>query len=244
LGATLGALRSEGGLAYLTAEEMAGLDRIVIEEFGIDVLVLMENAGVAVANLAREMLGGSVAGKRIVCLAGKGNNGGDGLVAARHLHNWGARTAVALAGGRGGLRDAPARQLTVLDMMGSDVGGPEKNFAESDLLVDALLGYGAKGDPREPTAGVIRRANESGVPILSVDLPSGLDATSGEPNNPCIRAKATVTFGLPKTGFLNPVARAYVGELYVADISFPAEAYRRYSQEKVVFQKGPLARIW
>jgi NAD(P)H-hydrate epimerase len=222
---------------------MAELDRFVTEEFGIDVLVLMENAGVAVANLAREMLGGSVVGKRIVCLSGKGNNGGDGLVAARHLHNWGASMVVVLAEGRGGLRDAPARQLAVLDKMGLDVAGPERDFTESKLLVDALLGYGARGDPRGPVAGVIRRANESGVPILAVDLPSGLDATSGKPNNPCIKARATVTFGLPKTGFLNPEARTYVGNLYVADISFPAGAYRRYSQ-KVVFQKGALARIW
>jgi len=237
-------LKSEGGVSYLTAEEMAELDRVVIEEFGIDVLVLMENAGVAVATLASEMLGGRVAGRRVTCLAGKGNNGGDGLVAARHLHNWGARVVVVLAEGRGGLRDAPARQLAVLDKMGLDVGGPERDFDESDLLVDALLGYGAKGDPREPMAGVIRRANVSRVPILAVDLPSGLDATSGEPNSPCIRAKATVAFGVPKTGFLNPAARPYVGEMYVADISFPAEVYRRYSQEKVVFQKGALARIW
>jgi len=237
-------LKSKGGMTYLTADEMAEADRVSIEEFGISVLVLMENAGWAVAELARRMLGRTVEGKKVCCLVGKGNNGGDGLVAARCLHNWGADVLVVLAGGRGELRDLPAAQLEIVERTGVRATGPDGVFGEAALLIDALLGYGAKGDPREPTAGLIRRANRSGIPILAVDVPSGLDATSGTVGDPCIRARATATFVLPKTGFLNPAARKPTGRLYVADISMPEPVYRRYSQDKSIFAKETLVRVW
>ncbi len=243
LEATTWPLRVEGGLAYLTAEEMAEADRVSIEEYGIDVLSLMENAGQCAARVAQRMLGGDVAGKMVCLLVGKGNNGGDGLVAARHLHNWGARVSVVLGGDREGIRDVPARQLEIVDRMGIGIGGPGSEF-DSELLVDALLGYGSHGNPREPIAGLIRRADASGIRILAVDIPSGLDATTGQAHDPCIRAEATVTFGLPKTGFLRPEARKLVGELYLADISMPAEVYGRYSQAKPPFEKDALVRVW
>jgi len=231
-------------MTYLTAEEMAEADRMSIEEFGISVLTLMENAGWSVAKLARQMLGGTVEGKKICCLVGKGNNGGDGLVAVRCLRNWGAELVAILGGERGELREVPASELAMVDRMGVRVVGAEGAFGDAVLLIDALLGYGAKGDPREPTAGLIRRANASRIPILAVDVPSGLDATSGAVGDPCIRAKATVTFALPKTGFLNPSARGPTGELYVADISMPEPVYRRYSQEKSIFTRDTLFRVW
>ncbi len=236
-------LKLEGRLVYLTAEEMAEADRISIEEYGIDVLSLMENAGLGAARVALRMLGGDVAGRRVCFLVGKGNNGGDGLVAARHLHNWGASVSVLLGGEREEVRDVPARQLAIVERMGIGVGGPDSDF-HAELLVDALLGYGSHGNPREPIAGLIRRADASGVRILAVDIPSGLDATTGKAYNPCVRAAATVTFGLPKTGFLVPEARELVGELYLADISMPVEVYGRYSQDKPPFGKDMLTRIW
>jgi NAD(P)H-hydrate epimerase len=231
-------------MTYLTAGEMAEADRISIEEFGISVLTLMENAGWAVARLARKMLGRTVGGKKVCVMVGRGNNGGDGLVAARCLHNWGADVLVVLGGERGELRDVPAGQLAIVDKIGVRVAGSEERFSDSALLIDALLGYGAKGDPREPAAGLIRRANSSGIPILAVDVPSGLDATSGAVGDPCIQARATVTFVLPKTGFLNPAARKPTGKLYLADISMPGLVYRKYSQEKSIFAKDTLVRIW
>ena len=236
-------MKVEGGLAYLTAVEMAEVDRSAIGEYGIDVLTLMENAGLGVAGVARMMLQGKVEGSDICCLVGKGNNGGDGLVAARHLHNWGARVVVAVGGDPGDLRDVPARQLDVVRRMGIPVALPPGGLGEVDLIVDALLGYGAKGNPREPAAGLIRRANASRVPILAVDIPSGLDATTGEVGDPCVAAKATVTFGFPKTGFLGSGARSVLGELYLADISLPAKIYAKYSQSRSVFAGDTLVRI-
>jgi NAD(P)H-hydrate epimerase len=237
-------MKKEGGLVYLTAEEMAEADRMAIEDYGIDVIALMENAGVATAQLAKKMLGGDVGETNICCLVGRGNNGGDGLVAARHLHNWGADVRVVLAGERTDLRDVPAKQIAIVDRMGIPVAGPEKGLGDPRLLVDALLGYGSRGNPREPVAGLIREANASKIPVLAVDIPSGMDATEGEPGEPTIKARATVTFGLPKTGFLNPNARRYVGELYLADISMPGRIYASYPVGKGLFAKDAIVRIW
>jgi hydroxyethylthiazole kinase-like uncharacterized protein yjeF len=236
-------LKTEAGIVYLTAQEMAKIDRVTIEEFRVDVSLLMENAGLAVAALTRLMLGGNVAGRRVACLAGKGNNGGDGLVAVRHLHNWGAEIVVVLGGEKESLRDSPARQMEMLEKMGIQADGPAADFRKPELIVDALLGYNANGNPREPVAGLIRRANSSGVPTLAVDLPSGLDATTGKPGDPCIAARATVTFGLPKTGFLEPESQSLVGELYLADLSVPREVYRRFGQDAGLFGKETLVRI-
>jgi NAD(P)H-hydrate epimerase len=237
-------LKSRGGIAYLTAEEMAEFDRAAIEDFGMDELILMENAGVAVAGVARRMLGGTVAGRKVSFLVGKGNNGGDGLVAARHLSNWGARVGLLFGQQKEELRDLPAKQLVILGKMGISSSGPDSSVPGSDILVDALFGYNLKGDPREPAASLIRRANASKIPILAVDIPSGLGATSGQPGDPCIMASATVTLGLPKTGFLNLVARKYVGGLYLADLSFPAPVYMKYSQKTSIFQKDSTVKIW
>ncbi len=235
-------VKSVDGLAYLTAEEMREVDRIAIEDFGIDVLSLMENAGLATATLARRMLGGHVSGRRITCLVGKGNNGGDGLVAARHLHNWGGAVKVVLCE-REELAPIPMKQLEAAERMGLAVRAGVPGNDDSDLLVDALLGYNSRGDPREPVAGLIRDANASGAPILAVDIPSGLETTTGEGNDPCIVAEATLTLGFLKTGFLNPKSERYVGKLYVGDVSIPPELYRRYSQDVDLFKLNSIVRV-
>ncbi len=217
-------MRLIGGLAYVSAEEMAAIDDAAIGTYRIDVLSLMENAGAAVAVLAARMLGGSAAGRRVACLTGKGNNGGDGLVAARHLNNRGADVTVVLAQLPEELGGVASRQFESVKAMGTPVATAPTDLSGYDLLLDALLGYNARGPPREPIAGIIRLANESNVPILAVDLPSGLDPTLGAPHDPCVVATATLTLGLPKTGFLNPTSRRFVGELYLADVSIPWEA--------------------
>jgi len=235
-------MKSVDGRVYVTAEEMGRIDRIAIEEFGIDVLSLMENAGVATAVAARRLMGGRIEGKRLQCLIGKGNNGGDGLVAARHLHNWGADVSVVLCD-RSAMAPVPSMQVEMVEKMGIPVKKAGTSLAGSELLIDGMLGYNSKGNPREPIAGMIRDANESLVPVLAVDIPSGLDATTGEPNEPCIVATATLTLGFPKTGFLNPRSRRFVGELYLGDISIPMGIYKRYSQDVSLFGGESVVRI-
>ena len=214
----------------LTTEQMVEVDRLMIEEYGIRLIQMMENAGRNLAEQAIRMLGGSAEGKRIAVLSGKGNNGGGGLVAARHLHNRGAQVTIHLAGAPSDLKEIPAHQWRILQ--GMEVNMPTSGMLEhADLIVDALIGYGLQGNPRGPAATWIRRANANSATILSLDAPSGLDATEGIPGEPCIAASVTMTLALPKVGLLAAQARPVVGRLYCADIGVPPELYRQLGLE-------------
>jgi NAD(P)H-hydrate epimerase len=124
------------------------------------------------------------------------------------------------------LKDIPAHQWRILQTMGL-ANNDYPDLARADVILDALIGYGLTGDPRGPVAEWIERAQAARRPILSLDTPSGLDTTTGVPGHPCIRASATLTLALPKTGLLALSARPLVGDLYLADIGVPPELYRR-----------------
>ncbi len=213
----------------VTAAQMAEVDRIAVDELGISIEMLMENAARGVATAARALLG-STGGRRIVCLAGTGNNGGDALAAARRLHGWGARVRCVLAEDPGRLHgDLNRRQHDVARRLGIPVAGPGgADLGDADLLVDGLLGYSVRGAPRGNVARLIAEADGSGVPILAIDLPSGLDPDGGTAAGAVIRAAATVTLALPKAGLLVPAARGSVGELLLADIGVPPGVYERF----------------
>jgi NAD(P)H-hydrate epimerase len=210
-------------LPVLTTKQMVEVDRLMINEWGIALAQMMENAGRNFAELARRHLGGTVKGSKVVFLCGTGNNGGGGMNAARHLHNWGAQVYVILAGNEAKLKEIPALQWKTLQKLG--ITGSTVKLSDTDLIMDAMLGYSAKGDPRPPLANWIHRANESKLPILSLDSPSGLDTTTGIPGAPCISASSTLTLALPKSGLLTPRAKSFVGDLYLADIGVPPELY-------------------
>jgi NAD(P)H-hydrate epimerase len=229
----------------LTTRQMVEVDRLMIAEFGITLIQMMENAGRNLADLARRMLGGDVSGKRIAVLCGAGNNGGGGMVAARQLHNWGAGVTYKVIGDPGRMKETPAHQLRILEAMGLKNNGTI-NLEGADLVIDALIGYGLTGDPRGPVAGWIERINASNRPVLALDAPSGLDTTIGKPGNPCIRATATLTLALPKTGLLTRQARPYVGELYLADIGVPPELYAAPSlglSVRDIFARDAIVRL-
>lgn len=217
-------------IPVLTTAQMAEVDRLMIEEYQILLIQMMENAGSSLAELAQRLLGGQVEGRSIAVLCGVGNNGGGGLVAARHLHNWGAEVGVKLACDPERLKEIPAHQWQILAGMAL-ASNSEPDLESADLIIDALIGYGLTGDPRQPVAGWIDRINSAGRPILALDAPSGLDTTSGVPGEPCIRAAATLTLALPKTGLMTPQAKPYVGDLYLADISVSPELYQRLGIE-------------
>ncbi|MDE3074716.1 MAG: NAD(P)H-hydrate epimerase [Chloroflexota bacterium] len=219
-----------GALPVVTVEQMREVDRLMVDEFGILLLQMMENAGRCLARQAVQMLGGDPDGRKAVILCGRGGNGGGGLVCARRLSTWGADVTVVLAVEAAALGDVPGRQLAILRRMAVpvvDPAGAAGVCGQADLLVDALIGYSLKGAPREPIASIIRAANNTGKPILALDVPSGLNADSGEPNAPTVRANATLTLALPKAGLVQPGASAWVGELLLADISVPSQVYQR-----------------
>jgi len=211
-------------LPVLTTQQMIEVDRLMIEEWGITLIQMMENAGRNLAELSKRLLKG-VKDKKIIVLCGMGNNGGGGMVATRHLHNWGADVSVLLVREVSRLKEVPAHQWKILKRM--DVLTTDFDLSQADLIIDAMLGYGVEGDPREPIRSWIRCANESRIPIIALDAPSGLDTTTGAPASPCIRAHATLTLALPKTGLVTPEAKPFVGDLYLADISVPPELYAR-----------------
>ncbi|HEX9028739.1 MAG TPA: NAD(P)H-hydrate epimerase [Anaerolineales bacterium] len=228
----------------ITTAQMAEVDRIMIETYGIQLVQMMENAGRNLAELARRMLGGQAAGKKIRVFCGAGNNGGGGMVAARHLNNWGAAVQVDLAADPEKLKPIPALQWQILRAMGLVKDLPA-DLEPLDLAVDALIGYGLSGNPRGRAAEWINRMNHSGSPVLALDTPSGLDTTSGLPGDPCVRATATLTLALPKTGLLRPEARPFVGELFLADISVPPELYRELGLSVApLFGKDTILRIY
>jgi NAD(P)H-hydrate epimerase len=221
-------------LPFLTTDQMREVDRAMIEDYHIDLIQMMENAGRNLARLARHrFLNGDPQDRAVLVLAGSGGNGGGGLVCARHLYNWGAPVQVWTTRPRDEYLGVPAHQLDILYRMGVAVEQVPETVAASqaaylppaDLIIDALIGYSLSGAPRGPAAQLIRAANAHAAPILSLDTPSGLDTTTGRVYDPAIRAVATLTLALPKEGLRASAAQAYVGELYLADISVPPELY-------------------
>lgn len=208
-----------------TAEQMARVDEIMMDELGVDVLQLMEVAGVAVAEAVRRNLDGNVAGKRVLLLAGSGGNGGDALVAARHLLCWGATTRAVLSKPIDTLGSAAERQARAAHA----VGVPIQPFIDTepgelagyDIIVDGLLGFSGHGDPSGTIGEMIRIVNDLPTPVLAVDLPSGLDPDTGQPGDPAIRANATVALVLPKKGLLSKTGREHSGAVDVAAIGVP-----------------------
>jgi NAD(P)H-hydrate epimerase len=211
-------------IPFIATQQMVEVDRLMIEEYNIQLIQMMENAGRNLAELSRRMLDGDVRAKRIAVLCGAGNNGGGGMVAARHLHNWGAEIALKVLSPREKLKNIPVHQFQILEIMG--ISDEETiDLGAMDLVIDAMIGYGLTGDPRGTIAVWISQVNDAARPVLALDTPSGLNTTTGIPGTPCIRATATMTLALPKIGLMTPQALFFVGDLYLADIGVPPELY-------------------
>jgi NAD(P)H-hydrate epimerase len=204
----------------VTADEMRDVDRVAVEEIGLQLLQMMENAGRTLAWHVRALRESDV-----IVVAGNGGNGGGGLTCARHLVNRGVPVRVVLDRPSDELRGAAAHQWHILDEMGVPISTGVDSFADADggtTVVDALIGYGLSGDVRPPADAYINRMNELPGATVSLDVPSGIDATTGEPLGPAVTPDRTVTLALPKTGL-----DAATGTLYLADIGIPGTVYDR-----------------
>ena len=237
-----------GVVPYLTTDQMIEVDRAMMEDYHIDLVRMMENAGRSLAHLARErFLNGDSLGHRVVVLAGTGGNGGGALVAARRLHNYGAVVSVFVTKPIDAFTPVPGQQLDLLRRMGVAIGsaGDVESVGTPDVVLDGVIGYSLKGAPRGEAATLIRWTNEQGAPVLALDAPSGVDTTTGTVFDPAVRATATMTLALPKEGLRVPGVEAHVGELYLADISVPPELYQRFLgiQTGHMFAKSDLIRL-
>jgi NAD(P)H-hydrate epimerase len=205
----------------VTAEEMREVDRIAVEDFSLEILQMMENAGRSLAQLAMDMLPGPKG--TITILAGSGGNGGGGLCCARHLHNRGFGVRLVLDREARDLRGAARHQFRILDQAGLVMVASERAvdaIAGADLVIDALIGYSLRGAPRGRAAELIAACNRYALQVLSMDVPSGLDSTSGETPGLAIRPDRILTLALPKTG----LSKAH-SVLYLADIGIPPEVF-------------------
>ncbi len=201
-------------LPALTSAQAREVDRLASERFGIPVEWLMEAAG---WQLARHCRGQTA----VVC--GRGNNGGDGLAAARHLHRWGRLHSVCCINASG-LTHPAAGEAEALLRLGVTIGD-EIRLEGAQVILDALVGTGLSRPPAGKVADWIGAVNAAGGRVVAVDIPSGLDTDTGEAYEPTVRATVTVTLGLPKTGLLAGSGPELAGEVWVADIGIPAEVY-------------------
>lgn len=216
----------------VTVAQMRWLDRRAQRGFGIPALILMEHAGLAVAREARRRLRRGP----VVVLCSRGNNGGDGFVAARWLDNWGVAVHVVVVGGApdpegpAGINWQIVRRLKIsVTRCGSAraVRRLSPRLRRAGVIVDALLGTGLRGPAYEPVASAIRAINDSRRPVVAVDVPSGLDADSGQTHGEvAVRATVTVTCGMVTRGLITRHGRTYAGRIVVADISLPRQAGR------------------
>jgi NAD(P)H-hydrate epimerase len=215
----------------LTRQQVREIDRRAIADYGMTGLVLMENAGRGATDFLCRLLeqSGQPRGPvTIVC--GKGNNGGDGFVIARHLDLRGIEVKTLLLADPSELTGDAAANFQILQKANFpievftaplDFARFNKKLDGASWLVDALLGTGAIGEPKSPYAEAIDRMNAAGIPILAVDLPSGLDCDTGAASSHTIRATATCTFVAAKPGFAVATAAPYLGQLHIQDIGVP-----------------------
>ena len=216
-------------------EQMAEIDKIAVEEYGIPGIILMENAALSVVEEIKKTLG-SLSGKKVIIYAGKGNNGGDAFAVARHLYNKGALVNVYLMGEEDMVKGDARVNLCILQKMGLIAMKLKEQYIntnympnmmlfvnEADIIIDGIFGTGLKGEVSGITKDIVKIINESGKTILSIDIPSGVNGGTGEVMGVCVRADKTVTFGLPKIGLLLYPGCEYVGEIIVADIGIPSD---------------------
>ncbi len=218
----------------VTAAQMAEVDRAAVEDFGVTLLQMMEQAGSHLADVVRVELGGDLRDQRVVVAVGPGNNGGGGLVAARHLVNRGALVRVVLARPALRMSEAARHQLATLIAMGAhccvatyDLGDHELEqvLADAAIVVDAVLGYRIQDAPTGEAERLIGFIVRSGRPVVSLDVPSGVDPDTGAAPGTAIKAEATLTLALPKPGLLRDGGLDRAGRLYLADLGLPEALY-------------------
>ena len=205
---------SPNGPPALTSRQVKEVDALAHERFGIPLDWLMEAAGWQVARLCPT-------GTAVVC--GVGNNAGDGLAAARHLHRWGKLARVCCID-LARLQGAAAQELVVLRRLGVEVAS-DLRLEGAQAVVDAIFGTGLSRRPEGTFATWIEAINSSQKHVIAIDVPSGLDADTGVAYAPTVHAHTTVTLGLPKPGLLEGDGPRLAGEVWVADIGVPFEAY-------------------
>jgi len=240
----------QGKIPTLTTDEMIEVDRLMMDEYHIELIQMMENAGRCLAIVANEVfIKKRITKKTVSVLAGTGGNGGGAMVCARRLHSWGANVIVYTTAGEEKMTPIPAHQLGILKRIGIPVlnGADINNQAPVDLVIDGIIGYSIKGNPYGVPKTMIDWANSQAAPVLSLDTPSGLGLTTGKVHKPTVKATATMTLALPKNGLFEKNAAKVIGDLYLGDISVPPNLYSEDSLKikvpKTLFAKSDIILV-
>jgi len=213
-------------MQHLSRKQLQEIDRLATERYGIPSIILMENAGRAAAEESIKLIHKKTA--RIIVICGKGNNGGDGFVVARHLYNKSYKVSVIYLGdinNRKSRSVATDINLNIVRKLGIQMYTLNRNIPRllksADIIIDAIFGIGLTREIQGPLREFMEKINSLNKPVIAVDIPSGLDTNSGRPLGIAVRAKMTVTFGYPKIGFKNRDSKEYTGKVIVVDISLP-----------------------
>ncbi len=228
---------------------MIEVDRLMEEEYQIELIQMMENAGRCLAILARlRFLDLNSGRNKVAIIAGPGGNGGGALVCARRLNSWDAEVDVFLVS-PDRMTSVPQHQLETLTKMEVNIGSVDDLSGRDDytLIIDGIVGYSLQGDPRGAFKQAIHWINDQETPVLALDTPSGIDIANGRVHDPAVRADATLTLALPKRGLYDEKAEEYRGELYLGDISVPPELYEfpglGLKVSKEIFKDGDIIRL-
>lgn len=226
---------SAAEIGWLDTAQMVEVDRVMVEDLRIELVQMMENAGRNLARLVVDMYAPTSVGVYV----GSGGNGGGGLVAARHLSNMGVRVHVVATRRASELAPAIQQQMAIVQRLGLPVGTAS---VDVDVSIDALIGYSLSGAPRGLALSFIEAFAQSPTPVVSLDVPSGLDASTGEAPGVVVHADATLTLAMPKVGLRDCEA---VGRLFVGDISVPPAVYAGLDINVPAppFERGPIIEI-
>ena len=212
-------------IPFISVKQMIEVDRMMIEEFGITLVQMMENAGRNLAELTIEIIGNKIARPKVLIMAGSGGNGGGAIVAARHLSNKGLDISLVLSKPISHLEGVAKHQAEIIKKLPINIFQeklPDNN--NYDIIIDGIIGYSLNGNPKGFSKSMIEFCNNTGIEIISLDTPSGLNL-EGDITNNIIKANYTMTLALPKIGLIDNNAKEYTGKLILADISVPPILY-------------------
>lgn len=234
-------------IPHLTTEQMIEVDRLMIEEYKIELIQMMENAGRNLAILSKKAFKDEIGSGKVIVLAGTGGNGGGALVCARRLFAWGFDVTVYVTDAEN-MTPIPEHQLTILRNMKVEIKDADSLSAQENvsLIIDGVIGYSLKGNPFGAAKTMIDWANEQDVPVVSLDTPSGIDLTTGTIYDPAVKANATLTLALPKKGLYTAEVLPLRGDLFLGDISVPGSLYAEPSlglSVEAIFQESDILKL-
>lgn len=232
----------------ITKHQMQKIDELMEKEFGIEVKQMMEVAGLSIALFVKKIFK-TKRNNKVACLAGKGNNGGDCITAARHLKNFGANPVVIIPFKKG-FKGITRKQLQTARKMNVPVFSLNKSrtaveqaIKNSDIILDGLLGFNIKGNPKNEFQELINLVNDYGEKVVSIDMPSGLHA-NGRIGEPCIKADYTIAISLPKKGLYEKKTKKVVGKVYLSYLGLPEELLKKMKiKMKNPFKEMEIIRI-